>query len=177
MTNTQISNFEGSSLTHISLHICFFISAGDKTPAMTHRHDGNINISEISRIFFVSSYQEKLLMFLDSGRYGHTFELNWGFFFPPKKALITFEIWTIFTDIFFSETTVRGREISPLYPLTFFSWQLKWMKQIDRRKPNLLHIHVSMKNSKDSKARWGIYILDYGEGGKGLGLQEEVRCS
>lgn len=43
---------------------------------MAHRYDGNINISEISRIFSVSSYQEQLLIFLDSGRYGHTFELN-----------------------------------------------------------------------------------------------------
>ena len=34
-----------------------------------------------------------------------------------------------------------------------------------------------MKNSKDRKARWGIYIyvLDSGGGGKGLGLQEEVK--
>ena len=98
---------------------------------MAHRYDGNINISEISRIFSVSSYQEQLLIFLDSGRYGHTFELNWGFSFPPKKSPNHFfkfyiEIWTIFTEIFFSETTVRGREIPPFYPLTSFSWQLKW---------------------------------------------------
>lgn len=33
-----------------------------------------------------------------------------------------------------------------------------------------------MKNSEDSRARQGIYvILDYGEGGRGLGLLREVR--
>ena len=164
MTNTQISNFEGSSLSHISLHNCLFISAGDKTPTMAHLHDGNINIPENSRIFSVSSYQEQLLMFLDFGRYGHTSELNWGFCFsPPKKSPNHFfqfyiEIWATFTEISFWETTIRGMEISPLYPVTPFSWQLKW-HEADWKQEKTKSLMCPCKYEKfHRQKRWGIYI-------------------
>lgn len=120
-------------------------------------------------------------MFLDFGRYGHTSELNWGFFFSPKKIPNHFFSFILkFEQLlqkFSFEKQLSGEWKFPLFTLLLLlagNWND--MKQTEsRRKPNLLHIHVSMKNSKDRKARWGIYVLDSGGGGKGLGLQEEVK--
>lgn len=110
--------------------------------------------------------------------------LNWteDFLFPPKKSPNHFLSFILkfeqFLQKFSFQKQLSGEGKFSLFTLLLLlAGSENDMKQIDRRKPNLLHIHVSMKHSKDSKARWGIYILDYGEGGKGLGLQEEVRCS
>ena len=110
--------------------------------------------------------------------------LNWteDFVFPPqKKALIiSFSFISKFEQLlqkFPFEKQLSGEWKFPLFTLLLLlagNWND--MKQTEsRRKPNLLCVHVNMKNSIDRKGEVYIYVLDSGGGGKGLGLQEEVK--